>query len=190
MLFEAEQEKLQARYGRRAAPTAFMVGDLVLLSYLVRPTSKLSARWAGPFRLRIRKANTTILEDMSGGCAEISGCFSFEIVSSGSRYRSSIPQAVAATDMGKVQVDMVLAHRGLVRNKRLTLEFQQYSMIKHLLYLLSNRFLSNKTQQEEYTTTIMIIKNNMRHNNKCFFGSGNVRSKIGAQSEKSHPCEL
>jgi hypothetical protein len=114
-----EQEKLRATY-EGVAPTDFMVGDLVLLSYLVRPPSKLSARWAGPFRIRERKANTAILEDMTGGAQKSVDISRLKLFLLGPGVD---PQAVAAADMGEVQVDMVLAHRGSVR-KRSTLEFQ------------------------------------------------------------------
>ena len=35
-------------------PTEYSVGDYVLMSYLVRPISKLHARWAGPYEVTKR----------------------------------------------------------------------------------------------------------------------------------------
>jgi hypothetical protein len=44
----AEQDRLQEVHAR-LVPTDFSVGGHVLMSYLVRPPSKLAARWAGPY---------------------------------------------------------------------------------------------------------------------------------------------
>src|SRR5258706_31831 len=62
----AEQEKVKAQYAD-SVPTEFAVGSYVLVSYLVRPPSKLSARWAGPFRIVSRESNNVVLEDLTGG---------------------------------------------------------------------------------------------------------------------------
>jgi hypothetical protein len=98
----------------------------VLLSYLVRTPSKLSARWAGPFRIRERKANTAILEDMTGGAQKLVDVSRLKLFLLGPGVDS---QAVAAADMGEVQVDMVLAHRGSVRKPSI-LEFRvQWSVL-------------------------------------------------------------
>jgi hypothetical protein len=48
-----EQEKAAAEYVG-TVPTEVDVGSFVLMSYLVRPPSKLSARWAGPYRVTKR----------------------------------------------------------------------------------------------------------------------------------------
>jgi hypothetical protein len=114
-----EQEKARAEFVG-AIPTDFPVGSFVLMSYLVRPPSKLSARWAGPYRILARKANTTELEDLTGGptkTVDVSRLKPF-IVAPGVDV-----QAVAAADLGEAQVDAILAHRGSVL-KRASLEFQ------------------------------------------------------------------
>jgi hypothetical protein len=114
-----EQEKARAEF-KGAIPTDFPVGSYVLMSYLVRPPSKLSARWAGPYRIVARKANTAELEDLTGGpskTVDVSRLKPF-IVAPGVDV-----QAVAAADLGEAQVDAILAHRGSVR-KRASLEFQ------------------------------------------------------------------
>jgi hypothetical protein len=114
-----EQEKLMGDY-EGTVPTSFEVGDLVLMSYLVRPPSKLNARWAGPFRIIERKANSAMLEDLTGGPQKTVDVSRLKIFLLAPGVN---PQVVAAADMGEVQVDSVLAHRGSVR-KRATLEFQ------------------------------------------------------------------
>jgi hypothetical protein len=114
-----EQEQLQQQYAD-VVPTQFVVGGYVLMSYLVRPPSKLAARWAGPYRILAKKGNNVTLEDLTGGSqkqVDVSRLKHF-IVAPGIDV-----QAVAAADMGEAQVDAVLAHRGTVRN-RASLEFQ------------------------------------------------------------------
>jgi hypothetical protein len=114
-----EQEKAAAEYVG-AVPTEVAVGSYVLMSYLVRPPSKLSARWAGPYRVTKRAANNAVLEDLTGGpskTVDVSRLKVF-IVAPGVDV-----QAVAAADLGEAQVDSVLAHKGTAR-KRSSLEFQ------------------------------------------------------------------
>jgi hypothetical protein len=114
-----EQDTLQQQYAD-AVPTEFLVGGFVLLSYLVRPPSKLSARWAGPYRITQRKGNQATLEDLTGGPeknVDVSRLKHF-LVAPGVNV-----QAVAAADLGEVQVQSVLAHRGNSRNRK-DLEFQ------------------------------------------------------------------
>lgn len=103
-----------------AVPTEVGVGSYVLMSYLVRPPSKLSARWAGPYRVTKRVANNAVLEDLTGGpskTVDVSRLKIF-IVAPGVDV-----QAVAAADLGEAQVDLVLAHKGTAK-KRSALEFQ------------------------------------------------------------------
>jgi hypothetical protein len=114
-----EQEKLREE-SKGVEPTEFAVGALVLMSYAVRPPSKLAARWAGPFRILSRKANSAELEDLTGGptkTVDVSRLKHF-VVAPGVDV-----QAVAAADLGEAQVDAILAHRGSAR-KRASLEFQ------------------------------------------------------------------
>jgi len=62
----SEQEQLQQQY-LDIVPTEFIVGSYVLMSYLVRPPSKLAARWAGPYRIKGKEGNNVTLEDLTGG---------------------------------------------------------------------------------------------------------------------------
>ena len=115
----AEQERLQKDHSDKV-PTDFAVGSFVLMDYVTRPPSKLSARWAGPFRVVSRKANRVELEDLTGGKSrkvDVSRLKPF-LVGPGVD-----PPRVAAADLGEVQVDAVLAHKGNPR-KRGSLEFQ------------------------------------------------------------------
>jgi hypothetical protein len=115
----SEQEQLQQQY-MDIVPTEFIVGGYVLMSYLVRPPSKLAARWAGPYRIKGKEGNNVTLEDLTGGAekqVDVSRLKHF-IVAPGVDV-----QALAAADMGEAQVDTVVAHRGTVRN-RASLEFQ------------------------------------------------------------------
>ena len=96
------------------------MGSYVLMSYLVRPPSKLAARWAGPYRIKGKEGNNVTLEDLTGGAekqVDVSRLKHF-IVAPGVDV-----QALAAADMGEAQVDAVVAHRGTARN-RASLEFQ------------------------------------------------------------------
>ena len=114
-----EQEKLREEF-KGVVPTDFEVGSFVLVSYAVRPPSKLAARWAGPFRIVSRKANSFELEDLTGGpskTVDISRLKPF-FVAPGVDVK-----AVAAADLGEALVDSILAHRGNGR-KRESLEFQ------------------------------------------------------------------
>ena len=114
-----EQERLREEY-IGAIPTDFKVGSFVLMSYLVRPPPKLSARWAGPYRIVSRRANSFELEDLTGGpskTVDVSRLKPF-IVSTGVDVK-----AVAAADLGEALVDSILAHKGNGR-KRESLEFQ------------------------------------------------------------------
>ena len=101
-------------------PTEFKVGQYVLMSYLVRPPSKLSARWAGPFRVAAVKGNNVQIDDLTGGpskTVDVSRLKHF-LVAPGVDV-----QAVAAADLGEAQVQAVLSHKGTPR-KRGTLEFE------------------------------------------------------------------
>ena len=114
-----EQEKLREDY-KGVEPTEFEVGAYVLLSYIARAPSKLAARWAGPYRIVSRRANSAELEDLTGGpskTVDVSRLKHF-IVAPGVDVK-----AVAAADLGEAQVEAILAHRGSAR-KRTSLEFQ------------------------------------------------------------------
>lgn len=114
-----EQEKLLTKY-EGVIPTEVHEGDMVLVSYVTRPPSKLAARWAGPYRVVSRHANNVTIEDITGGMSKTVDM---------SRLKPFLlapgvdPVAVAAADMGEVQVTRVIAHKGSARN-RSTLEFE------------------------------------------------------------------
>ena len=109
-----EQDAQQQQYAD-IVPTEFKVGGYVLMSYLVRPPSKLSARWAGPFRIAKVDGNNVLLEDLTGGpekTVDVSRLKHF-LVAPGVDV-----QAVAAADLGEAQVQAVLGHRGNARNRK------------------------------------------------------------------------
>jgi hypothetical protein len=115
----AEQTRLQEEY-QGVVPTDLAVGTYALMSYVARPPSKLSARWAGPYRIIARQGNSAELQDLTGGknkTVDVSRLKPFFAA------RGLDIQAVAGADLGEAQVDAVLAHRGNAR-KRGTLEFQ------------------------------------------------------------------
>jgi hypothetical protein len=119
-LFVLAEQQLVKEQFKDVLPTEFSVGSYVLLSYLVRPPSKLNARWRGPYRITHRDANNVVLEDLTGGSTktvDVSRLKPF-FVPDGLNV-----QALAAADLGEVQVDAVLAHRGNAK-KRAQLEFQ------------------------------------------------------------------
>ncbi len=104
-----EQEKLREEF-KGVVPTDFKVGSFVLVSYAMRPPSKLAARWAVPFCIVSRKANSFELEDLTGGpskTVDISRLKPF-LVAPGVDVK-----AVAAADLGGALVDSILAHRSL-----------------------------------------------------------------------------
>jgi hypothetical protein len=114
-----EQEKLKRKFGN-LKPTDFKVGEYVLMSYLVRPPSKLAARWAGPYRVLGKEGNNVTLEDLTGGptkTVDTSRLKHFIVTS------TVDAKAIAAADLGEAVVRTVVAHRGVARDRK-NLEFQ------------------------------------------------------------------
>lgn len=114
-----EQTRLQQEY-KGVIPTDFAVGTYALMSYAVRPPSKLSARWAGPYRIIARQGNSAELQDLTGGkdnTVDVSRLKPFFVAP------GLDVQALASADLGEARVEAVLAHRGDAR-KRGTMEFQ------------------------------------------------------------------
>ena len=113
-----EQDKVRARYGD-VEVRAFETGTYVLMSYLVRPPSKLHCRWEGPFEVMSRQKNTVILRDLTSDVrreVDVSRLRPF-VVAPGVDVK-----ALAAADLGEAEVAQVLEHRGGAR-KRAELEF-------------------------------------------------------------------
>ena len=109
-----EQDAQQQQYAE-LVPTEFEVGGYVLMSYLVRPPSKLAARWAGPFRIVGKDGNNVHLEDLTGGpekTVDVSRLKHFIVAP------DVDVQSVAAADLGEAQVQAVLGHRGTSRNRK------------------------------------------------------------------------
>jgi len=113
-----EQEKLAQHY-EGVVPTEFEVGSYVLVSYLVRPPSKLHCRWSGPFQVMSRVRNNVIIRDLTNDVRQ-----EYDV----SRLRVFLvaanvdPKAVATADLGEAEVDSILDHRGSAR-QRASLEF-------------------------------------------------------------------
>lgn len=114
-----EQKKLQSQYVG-IQPTEFAVGNYVLLSYLVRPPSKLSARWAGPYRIVTKNGNNVLLEDLTGGPSKTVDVSRLKHFIVG---KDVDVRAVAAADLGEVEVQVILSHRGTARDRK-NLEFE------------------------------------------------------------------
>ena len=115
----AEQERLGSA-DENLERTVYEPGSYVLMSYKVRPPSKLNMRWAGPYEVVGMEANDVSLKDLTGGpdqTVDISRLKPF-IVDDGVD-----PKAVAAADLGETEVSEILAHRGSPR-KRAEMEFQ------------------------------------------------------------------
>jgi hypothetical protein len=114
-IFVVSEQEVQQQQYTELVPTEFKVGGYVLMSYLVRPPSKLAARWAGPFKIAQKDGNNVLLEDLTGGpekTVDVSRLKHF-IVAPGVDV-----QAVAAADLGEAQVQAVLGHRGTARNRK------------------------------------------------------------------------
>ena len=119
LFMAAEQERLgmgQLDVDR----TVYSPGELVLMSYKVRPPSKLHARWAGPYEVMSMDGNNLSLRDLTGGPnkdVDVSRVKLFQ------QDGVTDPKALAAADMGEIEVEEILAHRGSPR-KRSEMEFQ------------------------------------------------------------------
>lgn len=113
-----EQDVVRARYAV-ADVREYDVGSYVLVSYLVRPPSKLHCRWEGPFEVMSRTQNTVILRDLTNDArreADVSRLRQF-LVEPGADVKE-----IAAADLGEAEVKSILEHRGTAR-QRAALEF-------------------------------------------------------------------
>ena len=94
------------------------VGDLVLVSYVVRPPSKLAARWAGPFRVLKVDGNRITIEDLTDGSTRTVDISRLKI------FRGDAdPQKIAAADLGESTAIRIDAFKGQPK-KRSSLRFQ------------------------------------------------------------------
>ena len=113
-----EQDKIREAYGE-VVEKDIEVGTLVLMSYLVRPPSKLHCRWEGPFAVMERRGNTAVIRDLTNDATrevDLSRLRVF-LVAPGVD-----PKAVAAADLGEAEVQGILDHRGTAK-KRAAMEF-------------------------------------------------------------------
>lgn len=113
-----EQDRIRQQYDI-AEVREYDVGSYVLMSYLVRPPSKLHCRWEGPFEVMSRAQNTVILRDLTNDArreADVSRLRQF-LVEPGLDLK-----ATAAADLGETEVKTILEHRGTAR-QRGALEF-------------------------------------------------------------------
>jgi hypothetical protein len=103
-----EQSKVAARF-EGIVPTEFPPGSYVLVSYPVRPPSKLHCRWRGPYEVMSRDRNNVIVRDLTSDDRsefDVSRLRVF-LVASG-----CVPKVLAAADLGELEVAAVLDHRG------------------------------------------------------------------------------
>ena len=119
-LFVASEQKRLGAADADVERTVYEAGDYVLLSYVVRPPSKLNMRWAGPFEVISMEVNNVSIRDLTGGPnqeVDVSRLKPF-LVEDGVD-----PKALAAADLGETEVAEVVAHRGSPR-KRAEMEFK------------------------------------------------------------------
>jgi putative transposase len=113
-----EQERVARRY-EEAVVTTFEVGSMVLVKYLNRPPDKLHCRWGGPFEVVSKVGNNVVIRDLTNDARheyDASRLKPFLVAP------NVDPKAIAAADLGEVDVDVVLDHRGNAR-QRAQLEF-------------------------------------------------------------------
>ena len=119
---DKEQANLRQRY-ELTVPTEFPVDSLVLVSYLTRPTSKLHTRKAGPFLVVSRRSNVVTIRNLTNGDekdVDVSRLTRFISEGNLSDFR-----AIAAADLGEVEVDAITAVEGDPRRRQsLTFEVQ------------------------------------------------------------------
>ena len=109
-----EQDKVRALYEGKE-PTVFEVGALVLVSYLVRPPTKLHCRWGGPFEVVSRVRNNVIVRDLTSDARheyDVSRLRLF-LVADGVDAPS-----LAAADLGEAEVLSILRHEGTAKNRK------------------------------------------------------------------------
>jgi hypothetical protein len=109
-----EQDKVRAQYEGKE-PTEFEVGSLVLVSYLVRPPTKLHCRWGGPFEVMSRVKNNVIVRDLTSDARheyDVSRLRVF-LVAEGVDV-----SALAAADLGEAEVLAILRHEGNVKARK------------------------------------------------------------------------
>ena len=119
-LFMASEQERIGMGQEDSERTEYWIGDYALLSYLVRPLSKLHARWAGPYEVMKREGNNLSLRDLTSGPdkeVDVSCVKRFLTDDLGD------PKALAAADLGESEVVRIIEHRGSIR-KRSEMEFR------------------------------------------------------------------
>jgi hypothetical protein len=110
----AEQDKVRSQHNGKE-DTIFEVGSLVLVSYLVRPPTKLHCIWGGPFEVMSRIRNNVIVRDLTSDALH-----EYDV----SRLRSFLlapgveASVVAAADLGEAEVMAILRHEGSAKTRK------------------------------------------------------------------------
>ena len=110
----AEQDKVRALTEGKEN-TEFEVGSLVLVSYLVRPPTKLHCRWGGPFEVMSRVRNNVIVRDLTNDARH-----EYDV----SRLRLFLvaegvdAPTLAAADLGEAEVLSILSHEGTAKARK------------------------------------------------------------------------
>ena len=114
-LYICERQRELMKNDNVEEPSTFSPGDYVLVSYLVRPPSKLHARWAGPFQVESVQGNSYSLKDLTGGKPKVVDIsrLKFFYVPEGVDVK-----AIAAADLGESEVAKILSHKGNARNRK------------------------------------------------------------------------
>ena len=109
-----EQDKFRAQFEGKE-PTEFKVGSLVLVSYLVRPPTKLHCRWGGPYEVVSRERNNVIVQDLTSDARH-----EYDV----SRLRLFLvadgvdAPTLAAADLGEAEVLKILRHEGTAKDRK------------------------------------------------------------------------
>ena len=100
----------------------YQIGDDVLVSYLVRPPSKLHARWAGPYEVMKREENNLALRNLTDGTDRVVDVSRVKIfIFDG----LSEPKALPAADYGESEVVRILRHLGsLQKHSEIEIRFE------------------------------------------------------------------
>lgn len=121
-----EIEKRRRRVKPDGEARTFVEGDFVLVSYPVRPPSKLSPRWRGPFLILERKNNTYICQDLLTNTPQefdVSRLTPWEDRENPGVDPGEVRREAALRDREEFVVDSIVDHRGNSKKKS-SLEFK------------------------------------------------------------------